>query len=270
MDPAKLSDEELDNAINGDLPIVAEEEAEEPVTPVEPEEPNVPEITDGEEGEEEEEVPKPPEVEEPKPPSRREQLRVAQLLERYNVNQGQQAAQQPSTPREDAIDYAELDADPALIKRLQDDRQQAETARYQEGLEQAKGYEWRTLLHVDAPQMESKYPQLDKNSEDFHPAVSNALSTMYLQMSGYNSDTGLPTNPGMRWNEFVPAFMELAEEIATTKNQKTVVNTAKQAATTALRPDGSSTKRLNLNQAPGSMSDEELDAIIAQAIPPKR
>jgi hypothetical protein len=62
--------------------------------------------------------------------------------------------------------------------------------------------------------------------------------------------------------------MELVEEIAGQKNAQSVKNIVKQAAATGLRPDGSSAKRLNLNQSEKTMTLEELYAAIGQK-PPK-
>ena len=75
--------------------------------------------------------------------------------------------------------------------------------------------------------------------------------------------------PNIGYAEFVEARLEQAERLATRMNQETVKNVAKQAATTGLRPDGSSAKKLNLNQAPQNMSIEELYASIGQT-PPKK
>lgn len=268
-DPSQMSDEELDAAIIADDPNSPANGGGEPDEPTPPTPAQDPAPAPAEEPE-----PTPPVEEEPQvdpdeptpPPSRREQLRLQDLLKKYGPpqqrEQQQPSQQRPSQPRPDAIDYEqELDADPALIKRLNEDRARAEQARYDEGLRQAQGYEWRTLLQVDAPQMETKYPQLDKNSTEFHPAIADSLSTMYLQMSGFDERSGLPERPGMRWSDFVESFWELADEIGSLKSQATATRVAKQAATTGLRPDGSAVK-LNLNKAPEQMSDEELDAYL--------
>ncbi len=86
-------------------------------------------------------------------------------------------------------------------------------------------------------------------------------------MVGYDAETDTVKNPNIRYADYIEAQMELAEAIAGEKNQKTVQNIAKQAATTGLRPDGSKAKGLNLNQSPDQMTDEELAAAIAATLP---
>lgn len=262
MDPSTLSDEQLEEALNGNPPEEGQEDA--PVDPPAPDESEETEPAPDDANDPVDEPEGEPDEEE-KPPSRREQLRIQQVLERVKQNA---PAPKQTERRDGAIDYAnELDADPTVIKRLEEDRQLAEQSRYQEGLKQAQGYEWRTLLQIDAPQMEAKYTQLDKNSPDFHPAISNALTTQYLQMSDFDQETGLANNPGMRWNEYVESMYELADEINATRTQKSQTNVKRQAATTGLRPNGQGAK-LDLTKAPEDMTDEELDAMIAMG--PKR
>lgn len=267
MDPSQMTDEELDKAISGEEPeeTVNNEEAQvaspEEETPEQPAEPEAEEA--GQAAEEE--------PEEAPAPSRREQLRVQQLLAKY----GPPKQQAPQQPEAEALDYREaIDADDNVYQTLESDRQaygQHQRAQGQnEALKQVQTVKWETLLHIDAPQMESKYAVLNPaDKENFHPALADALSQRYLNMVGYDPATGLVANPGIRWKDFVESEFELAEEIANTKVATTAKNIARQAANTGLRPDGSSAKRLNLNQAPEHMTDEELDAVIAQAIPKK-
>lgn len=263
MDPATLSDEELDAALATN-PTPDPKDPPEPDAPATPQEPETPEPKDTDAPED------PPapngEEEEPKPPSRRETLRIQQVLERAKQNQPPQAA--PRSSREDALDYAnELDADPEVIKRLQDDRSRAEDARYQEGLRQASAMEWRTMVRVDTPSVEAKYPFLDKDSSEYHPAITDAMYNGYLGFVGYDPETGMVDRPNVRFSDYVDAQYELADEMASLKTKDTAKHIARQASQAGLRPDGSSPKRLNLNQDPSAMSDEELDAVIAQALP---
>jgi hypothetical protein len=209
-----------------------------------------------------------PEVEEP---SRREKLRIVDLLGKLKEKDTAPA----SAPTATGLDYTkDLDADPAVIKKLQEDRQAAATAAYQQGVEQANSIRFHTRLDIDAPRVESKYPQLDKNDEKkFRPTIANAVNTMYLAAAGY--DPGDPTkgvaesvkNPNLRYVDYIEGIFELADEIASDRNEVSTKNIAKQVAKTGLRPDGSRTKTLNLNKLPEQMTDEELDARIALAIP---
>ena len=97
------------------------------------------------------------------------------------------------------------------------------------------------------------------------------MNTWYLQTTGYDAETGRGANPNIRYSEFVEGIMELGKVIGSQEAVKTAKNVAKQAATTGLRPDGSTAKRLDLNKAPGAMTDEELDAFLAkQGVATKR
>lgn len=269
-DPTTLTDEELDAQINNPEPDNPEPANPEPDTGGKPDP-----KPDGEPAPQsapkEDPTPDPtPEPAEPDPGqhiSRRESLRIKQVLDNLKRSDPQQQA--PASRRDGAIDYAtELDADPETVQRLQEDRQRAEQARYEEGLQQSNAVEWRTMLHIDAPQVSSKYPQLNKgDAENYHAVLDDSLSDWYLQMSGYDPKTRIARNPGMRYSDFVDGIFELAEEIASTKTASTQKNIVSQASNTAIRPDGSSASRMNLNKDPGAMSDDELDAMIALAIP---
>lgn len=239
-----------------DQPIIEPEEPESPAPDaLEPEEPEQPEEPVDEEPEEEPEEPK---------PSRREELRIQQLLAKLK----EQPAESPKAKTPDALNYDELlDAEPELIKQLTADRTKATHTAYQEGIDQAKSIQFHTRLEIDAPRIEQKYPQLDKESTDFHPVLANAINTMFLSAVGYDAETDTVQNPNIRYAPYVESIFELANEIAGQKNQASIKNITKQAAATGLRPDGSSAKRLNLNKDPGQMTDEELDAVIAQAVP---
>lgn len=207
---------------------------------------------------------------EEKPPSRREQLRVTQLLKRYP-----ELKQAPSQPNPETLDYNQaLEADPEVIQQLEADRQRAGQAQYQAGVDSTRAEirtsEWRTLLNFDAPQTEAKYGWLNpKDSENFDPAMADAVNEEYKSVVGYDEQTGLVSRPDIRYSDFVEARVELSTRLAKAMTENTTKNVARQSAQTGLRPDGSSAKRLNLNQAPEDMSIEELYAKIGQA-PPKK
>ena len=224
--------------------------------------------TEEEQVEEAEEQPAEEAPEEPEQPqeqpSRRENLRIQQLVSKLR--------QQPPTPqqRPETLDYSQaLEADPEVIKQLEADREAYAQGRQADVEQRIQSIQWNTQLEIDAPKVESKYPQLDKDSEKFNPALADAVNNWYLGTVGYNPQTKTVSNPNVRYSEFVESFMELAEEAASEKAARSSKNIAKQAASTGLRPDGSSAKRLNLNQAPENMTDEELDAIIATSLPKK-
>jgi len=210
---------------------------------------------------------------EPEQPSRRESLRIQQVLEKIKQQQAPApVAPQPVPPA--GLNYNEaLDADPETIQQLEADRQAYAQQQYQQGLAQAQSQAesniFHTRLEIDAPKVESKYPQLNKESSEFNPVLADAVNNWYLATAGYNPATNSVTNANVRYSEFVDGIMELGNEIAGEKVAKTSKNIAKQAATTGLRPDGSSAKRLNLNKAPQDMTTEELEAVIKQTMPKK-
>lgn len=208
------------------------------------------------------------EVEE-KPISRREQLRVQDLLAKYGDKETEEKpVPKPQVPS--TLNYNDtIEADPELVKQLEEDRRKYGETLYNQGLEQSKALQFQTRLEIDAPRIESKYPVLDKNSEEFHPAVANAINQLYLSSVGFDKKTGTVQNADLRYADYAEGIFELAEEIALVRTEASRKNVVEQAANTGLRPDGSGTKKLNLNQAPGSMSDEELDAFLAKALPKK-
>jgi len=276
-DPSTLSDEELDKLIEtGEYtpdeeeekpdkpkPEDAEEEHEEEEADEQKDEKPKDEPVKPEESEEEEKPEKPKKDDEEKPPSRREQMRVKQLLEKYGDPE-----KPAEKPKASGIDYEkELDADEETKKKLADDRQQAADAGYDRGLEQAKSIQFHTRLEIDAPRVAAKYPQIDKDSDEFKPEAANDVNTFYLTLVGYNPKDKTVKNADIRYSDFVDAIFTLANDLADQKAQEVSKEVRRQAAQTGLRPDGSSPKKLNLNKEPHDMTDEELDAYIAQAIP---
>lgn len=259
MDPKDMTDEQLQTVITTGV----EPEVEQPEEVV-PEVETPAEVVEATSVEEE---PEDPVVEEEPQPSRRESLRIQQLIDKMKQ---QAPAPRPQAQREDALDYATaLDADPEVIRQLEADRQAASQASYNAGLEQNKSILFHTRLEIDAPRVEAKYKFLDStDKESFDPVRANAMNQLYLNASGYNADTDSVLNPNIRYSEFVEAQMEFAEALLADKQIRTTKNIVKQTAQTGLRPDGSSAKRLNINQSEKTMSIEELYAAIGQT-PPK-
>lgn len=250
-DPSELTDEQLDAAIEGkELPEESPEPKEEPKE-------ETPEVEPSQEPEPESEPEEDPAVEEPKKPSKRESLRIQQLLAKMK-----EQPKETETPK--GLDYGTaLEADPQVIAQLEADRKAVAEEAFRRGQDQSRSLQFHTRLEIDAPQVENKFPQLNKESDQFDPVIASALNQHYLQLVGYDPETDTVQNPNLRYRDFVEAQYELAEALATEKVQKSSKNIAKQAATTALRPDGSQAKRMNLNKAPQDMTDEELDAVLA-------
>lgn len=271
MDVTQMSDDDLNKVIETGV----EPEPDVPETPevVEetPESTPEPEQTEG--AEEPTEAP----VETPEaPPSRRETLRVQQLLEKMKQQPASSLPQTaPTQAMPDPLNYgAALDADPEVIQRLEADRQAYSDAAYQQGIRQSEVREWKRDLKFESPTVEKDFPFLNpRDAANFNPVTASAMNEKYLRFVGYtpgDAQRGIPEGvlyPDISYREFVEGEMEFAEEIASRKVAETARNVAKQAATTGLRPDGSSAKRLNLNKAPQDMSMEELYAFIGQKPP---
>lgn len=272
-DVTKLTDEELQARIDGKEPEETEQEVAETPDDEKPSEEKTEEKPEPEKQEETEEPQKEePEAKQPeeeqKPPSRRETLRIQQILAKRKEAQKPQP-QQPSQPtNQDLLNYSDaLDADPEVIRQLEEDRQRASSVQYNLGLQQAEEFsraqnvasEFRTNIKLDYPLVKDKLDKLD-------PIDREAIDVEYLQMTGYDTETGLVQNPNIGYAEYVEARIEQAERLASRLNARTVKNVAKQAAQTGLRPDGSSAKSLNLNKAPEEMTNEELQAMVDRGL----
>lgn len=199
-------------------------------------------------------------------PSRRETLRIQSLLKKYPSLNDRVA------PQQDGIDYKSMiDADETVYNQLSEASQRYGNQQYQQGLKQANAITFSTRLEVDAPKIASKYPQLDKDSDNFNPAVASSFNEMYLSAVGYNAADGSVTNPNLRYADYVEAMFELVDEAANRKVETSTRNITRRASRTGLRPDGSSAERLDLGKAPQAMSDKELDAFIARSgLAPKK
>ena len=205
------------------------------------------------EGEEESEEASEEEEEAPKP-SRREQLRIQQLLQKMK---GEEEAQPKETRK-------------APEKTVFDD-EESEDSDYRQEIENVYRFSrFETRLEVDAPRVEAKYSQLNKDSDDFNPVLADTINRMYLSFVGFDPQKRSVRTADIRYADYVESVYELASEIAGASVERTTTNLRKQVAKTGLRPGGGSPKRLNLNKAPSEMTDEELEAVINSAIPKKR
>ena len=194
------------------------------------------------------ETPEEPEVEEApaeeEKPSRREQLRVRDLLKKYpDLNK---------TPESKAPDFRDkVEADEDTRKILEETAKEYGQSQYNQGLEQAKTLNWRTNVRVDEMKVDQKFPDLDSETiED--------LQDGYLAMVGYDPSTDSVRNPNISWADYVETQVNTANRIAGRKTAESSKNIAKQVAATGLRPDGSSAKGLDLSKSPKDMTDEEL------------
>jgi len=194
--------------------------------------------------------------EEPAQPSRRETLRIQSLLKKYGPPPERQEA-----PTKEALDYNTLEAEPDVIKQLETDRQNYSDQAYRQGIAQSEVREWKRDLKYDAPVIEKAYPFLNPNDKaNFNPAAADAMNQKYLRFVGFNpgdAQRGIPESvqhSEVSYKEFIESEMEFVDELANQKIATSQKNIAKQAASTGIRPDGSSAKRLDLSKDATEMS----------------
>lgn len=242
-----------------------EEPQEEPKEPEQPEEsaqeePEAP----AEEPKVEEPEEQPEEQEEEPQISRRERLRVQDLLNKYP-----DLAEKPIK----APNFRDkVQADEETYKTLEDTTRDFGRELLNEAQNRVAYDTWNRFLQTEDKLVKSKYPELDpSNKEKFYPAVADSLNLKYLRTVGYNPgdpEKGVaPTvaNPNVSYSDFVDAEMEYANELASMMAEDSRRKIAKQAASTGIRPGGSTPTRMNLNKPPEQMTDEELKAVIAQS-----
>lgn len=302
-DPSQLTDEELDAAVNEEVfgtpkqdppddpkdpPAPSQDPPEDPKdpptdpkedpkpAPAEPKDPPADPPADPQDPKPAEEDPK-----DPPAPSPREARRIQALIAK--MKNGQPAAPvaqpEPTPPAEvKPINFRELIDAPdevyATLEKAAEDygkgfQQPAPQAQQPQAqnVDPIESLRWEMKLENDTPRVLAKYEQLNPESEKFDPIVSDALNMEYLNIVGYDPATKSVQNSTISYSEYVDARFELANLLAKEQVQTSTKNVVKQAATTGLRPDGSQSKRLNLNQRPEDMTDEELDAVIAMGIP---
>lgn len=243
-----------------ETPVEEPKEEQPKEEPAQPEEP-APEV-------EEPEAPEPdaPEETEAPPMSRREQLRVQDLLKKYpNLNQPETKVQAPNF-------RDKIQADEDTFRLLEETTQDFGRNLLEEATARSNYSTWHRFLQLDDKTVTAAHPELDKNNQEkFHPALADAINRKYLQQVGFNPgnpEQGIPPsvqNPSISYADFVESELEYAQEMASMLAEDSRRNIAKQAANTGIRPDASTPKRLNLNKPPEQMSDEELKAAIAQS-----
>ena len=306
-DPSQLTDEELDAVLNGERvedpkdppedPKPGSDDPKDPPSQDPPEDPQDPKDdpkdppvedpkdppADPKDDPQDPKDPKPADdPKDPPAPSPREARRIQALIAK--MKNGQQAApvaQPAPTPPVEVkpINFRELIDAPdevyATLERAAEEYGKSFTpapapvqqAPQAQNVDPTDSLRWEMGLKIDTPRVLAKYDQLNPESPKFDPVVADAINMEYLHTVGFDETTGLVANPAISYPEYVEARFELANLLAKEQVQTSTKNVVKQAATTGLRPDGSQSKRLNLNQAPENMTDEELDAIIGQAIP---
>lgn len=244
-----MSDEELNTAITGEQPEETPTNEEQVASPQE-------EAPSPETATEEVVAPADPEPEVAPAPSRREQLRVADLLKKYG----------PPEQKTEPLSFRDkVDADDDTLKVLEDTANTYGQTQYTAGLEQAKSIQFHTRLEIDAPRVEVKYPKLDPNSDQFQAEAADDLNQLYLNVVGFDPATDTVANPNIRYADFVDAYMGNVQRLASEQAAESTKQVIRQAAQTGLRPDGSSARGLDLSKNPSDMTVEELNAAIDAA-----
>lgn len=196
-------------------------------------------------------------------PSPRRDKRIKELLDRLHEKD-------EPPEKKTGLNYRDaLEADDDTITKLEQDREAYGKSLYEEGLQRANSIQFHTRLELDVPKIESRYPQLDPHSADFDADTLSDINELYLHLSGYDTKTGNVKTANLRYADFVEHQMEMADRLASKRHAESSKNIARQAAQTGIRPNGAAAKTMDLSKDPSQMTDEELDAVINQAIPPK-
>lgn len=210
-----------------------------------------------------------PEGEEP-PASPRQNKRIEQLLDKLHTREQevlQRGAQPPQQrqPNRQIIPDGEYTTEE--VNRMAQDY--ADNI-LQQGLTEVQAVNiannFATRLEIDFPRVNSKYTFLDTDSDDFNPGPADFVNRMYLYTVGYDPKTGVVQDRDLRYGEFVEGFMGVVELIATGKVADAGAATAAIAAMAGPRPGGPAKTPLYQGEDPKQMSDEQLDAAIAQGL----
>lgn len=191
--------------------------------------------------------------------SRRQNKRIAQLIDKLrDSGASQQPANEPSK-----MDYRQtIEAGEDVYKTLETDREKYAEERENLVREETKWDNFTTKLEIDATKVYAKYPVLDPESDAFDPAVAADINVMYLSTVGAKPDKRRVLNPGIRYHDFIDAFMGLTESVATAKNAESVKNITKQSSKSSIKPGGvmnKGTKTISSADDIANMSQEEWD-----------
>lgn len=201
------------------------------------------------------------------PVSPRESKRIKQLLEKWAQNDEARYRQAP--PRRESRGNQIIPEGEYDIEEINDRAARFGDAMFERGLSQAQllnnANTFATRLEIDAPRVNSKYAFLDSESKDFNPSVASFVNRMYLNSVGYDPRTGVPQDLDLRYPDFVEGFMEALELVSVGRQADTTRNVTEQVARAGIRPGGSG-KTIYRGTDPKKMSDEQLDAAIAQGL----
>jgi hypothetical protein len=205
-----------------------------------------------------------------RPPSRRETKRIQQLIAKMQNQSNNSNLPSPNTNNDPSIarkqriiDEGEYDLDE--INQMAGNYA---NEMYQKGLSQAQQLQnanmFSTRLEIDTPQVMSKHTFLDPSANDFNPSVADMVNRMYLNLVGFNPNTGTVSNPNIRYGEFVDGYMDTVDMLSSQNRAESSKNIAKQVANSGVRPNGVADTEYQGNN-PKKMSDKQLDDIIKES-----
>lgn len=220
----------------------------------------------------------PPEGEEEQggepPVSRRENKRIGQLLEKFQSREqellsrtapGRQTPAAPRAPGQPIIPDGEYTTEE--VNQMARDYGESLLT---QGLSEVQAVnianQFANRLEIDLPKVTTKYEFLDEQSDNFNPGPAEFINRLYLNTVGYNPINGTVLDQDLRYSEFVEGFMDVLDLISNGKLADAAASVASQAAGTGPRPSANAKTPLYQGDNPKEMSDEQLDAAIAQGL----
>lgn len=153
---------------------------------------------------------------------------------------------------EDGADYDK--------ETLERDREAYATRRAAEAVSQLQSAAQQEFfidrMERDVEYISSRTPQLDESASEFDPDLADSVNRLYLATIGYNPQTGVITNPGIRYRDFASAFMGALDKVKTSESADTAQNLARQSGRAGVRPTVASRRhQLGDLSRPGAISD---------------
>lgn len=212
-----------------------------------------------------------PEVVEEEPKLTRKEKREAkrqrylEQIRREGEQTSSRSSLYPKDPNYKPLDYSnagEVEAEDLVRDREAYARNQAsqaaEVERHiseQEKFFQGVEYEARMLS------LDPKFTFMDENSDSYDPDRTAELNELYLELVGFNPQTGTVRRTDLSWERFAKAEVARMERWQAINETENVQKLAAQRSTTGIRPSGSPSKSLGTLK-PGDiskMSDAEYE-----------
>lgn len=168
-------------------------------------------------------------------PSRKDRRidRLTRQLAQANEELGRRGPNyQPMKYEEGKYTAEDLERDRQMYGQTSREQGKAEaTTEYQQNM-------WADRLEIDGERVANKYSQLDEESDQFDPDLTEQINEMYLATVGYDQRSGRVRNPHVRYKDYVEAFMGVVDRAASSRNAETATNIARQSSRTGVRPNG--------------------------------